>query len=150
MNWFIQIKKYATVGIGSVLTDFTIYGTLLHFANFSPEAANLISRPCGGLFSFIFNKIWTFDRKQLTGTHRELIRFGIVWVVAYSLSILLVWLFHLYFIRNQNVPLILSDLIQHITGWTVRMVEVLPKLCAETLVCIGLFLSHRFWTFRQH
>lgn len=150
MNWFIQIKKYATVGIGSAITDFSIYGALIHYANFSPEAANLISRPCGGLFSFTFNKIWTFDRKQMTGTHRELMRFGIVWIVSYCVSILLVWLFHQYFISNQEVPLALSGMIRHVTGWEFHLVEALPKLCAEGLVCIGLFLSHRFWTFRQH
>ena len=150
MSWLVQIKKYATVGIGSAITDFSIYGALIHFADFSPEGANLISRPCGGLFSFTFNKIWTFDRKQLTGTHRELIRFGFVWILSYCASILLVWLFHQYFIRNQTLPLGLTDMILHLTGWKVHMVEVLSKLCAESLVCIGLFLSHRFWTFRQH
>lgn len=150
MSWLNQIKKYATVGIGSAITDLSIYGVLIHFANFSPEGANLISRPCGGLVSFTFNKLWTFDRKQLTGTHRELIRFGIVWIVSYGASIVLVWLFHQFFIRNQNMPLEITKIIQHVTGWEIHMIEVLPKLCAESLVCIGLFLSHRFWTFRHH
>ena len=148
MGWFIQIKKYATVGIGSAITDLALYGALIHFANFSPEVANLISRPCGGLFSFTFNKIWTFDRKQLTGTHRQLVRFGVVWIAAFCLSMLFVWLFHHYFIQNQSLPLALTNMIQHLTGWNIHMAVVLPKLCAEGLVCIGLFLSHRFWTFR--
>ena len=146
----MQIKKYATVGIGSAITDFSINFSLIFFLNYSPEVANLISRPCGGLFSFTFNKIWTFDRKQFTGTHRELFRFGIVWVVSYCMSILLVWLFHLYFIRHPGFPLALSGSICHITWGEIAMIKVLPKLCAEGLVCIGLFLSHRFWTFRQH
>jgi putative flippase GtrA len=150
MNWFLQIKKYATVGVGSALTDFAIYGALIHYANYSPEVANLISRPCGGLFSFTFNKIWTFDRKQLSGTHHEIMRFGVVWAASYCLSILLVWVFHQYFIRDQSLPLALAGMIQHMTGWDVHLVEVLSKLCAESLVCIGIFLSHRFWTFRHH
>jgi len=150
MSWIIQIRKYATVGLGSAITDFSIYGVLIHFADFSPEGANLISRPCGGLFSFAFNKLWTFNRKQLTGTHRELIRFGIVWIISYCASILLVWGFHQLFMKHQYLPLGLADSILHLTGWKIHMVEVLPKLCAESLVGIGLFLSHRFWTFRHH
>lgn len=150
MNWMIQIKKYALVGVGSAITDLTVYGILIHSANLSPEIANLISRPCGGLFSFTFNKVWTFDRKQLTGTHHEMMRFSIIWLLAYCLSILFVWLFHLFFIRHQSLPMALSGPIQHLTGWTINFVEVLPKLFAEGSVCIGVFLSHRFWTFRQH
>ncbi|MEI6564507.1 MAG: GtrA family protein [bacterium] len=149
MSWRAQIKKYATVGIGSALTDFSIYGSLIHFAHLSPEIANLISRPCGGLFSFTFNKVWTFDRKQLSGTHRELGRFGIVWIVSYAVSELLVWLFHIYFVRNPGFPHAFSDSLRHITGVNLHLIEVIPKLCAESLVCIGLFLTHRFWTFRN-
>ncbi len=149
MNWLSQIKKYATVGIGSAITDLSIYGILIHFASFTPEGANLISRPCGGIFSFAFNKLWTFDRKQLSGTHRELIRFGIVWIVSYGASILLVWLFHHYFMHSPGVPSGISEIIHHVTGWKIHMVEALSKLCAEGLVCIGIFLSHRFWTFRN-
>ena len=150
MSWLVQIKKYATVGIGSAITDLSIYGSLVHFAGFSPEAANLISRPCGGLVSFTFNKIWTFDRSQISGTHRELIRFGVVWLASYCASILLVWLFHHFFIRNPDLPVGLSGIVQHLFGWTLHLEVVLPKLFAESLVCIGIFLSHRFWTFRQH
>lgn len=150
MNWLVQIKKYVTVGLGSAITDLTIYGILIHSADFSPEIANLISRPCGGLFSFTFNKLWTFERKQLTGTHREMMRFGIVWILSYCLSILLVWLFHLFFTRNQSLPIALTGTIQHLTGWNINLVVVLPKLFAEVSVCIGIFLTHRFWTFRQH
>ncbi len=149
MTWFNQIKRYATVGIGSTITDLFIYGVLINFANFSPEFANLISRPCGGLFSFAFNKIWTFDRKQIRGTHRELFRFGVVWCAAFCLSMLLVWAFHLYFIGNQNMPLAFAGMFKHLTGFDMNMLKILPKLCAEGLVCIGLFLSHRFWTFRH-
>ncbi|MEI6168471.1 MAG: GtrA family protein [bacterium] len=150
MTWLVQIKKYATVGIGSAITDLSIYGSLVHFAGFSPEAANLISRPCGGLVSFTFNKIWTFDRSTISGTHREFIRFGIVWVASYCASILLVWLFHQFFIRNPGLPAGLSEIVQHLSGYTLNLETVLPKLFAEGLVCTGIFLSHRFWTFRQH
>jgi putative flippase GtrA len=150
MSWIIQIKKYATVGVGSAITDFTIYGLLIHFAGLPPEGANLISRPCGGVFSFTGNKLWTFGRRQLAGTRREVTRFMIVWLVSYVISELLVWLFHLYFIRHPALPQALSGFIFHLSHTRADMVQALPKVCAESVVCVGLFLSHRFWTFRHH
>lgn len=150
MTWIKQIKKYVTVGAGSAITDFTIYGLLIHFAGLSPEATNLISRPCGGLFSFTGNKLWTFERRQMEGTRREFVRFWIVWAVSYVLSELLVWQFHIQFVRHSAFPLALSDAIGHLTGLRLDMIQVLPKICAEGIVCTGLFLSHRFWTFRHH
>ncbi len=149
MTLFIQLKKYLTVGIGSAITDFSLYGLLLRYAGLSPEVANLISRPCGGLFSFCGNKLWTFDRRQVQGTRRELTRFWIVWLVSYIASELLVWLFHVQFMRHDQLPVTLSAMIHHLTGIRPDMVKVLPKFCAECLVGIGLFLSHRFWTFRR-
>jgi len=150
MSLFTQIKKYLTVGAGSAITDFSTYGLLLYFAGLSPEIANLISRPCGGVFSFFGNKLWTFDRRQLEGTRREFTRFWIVWLASYLVSEILVWIFHLHFMRDSHVPSALSEMIDHLTGIRPDMVKVLPKFCAECLVGIGLFLSHRFWTFRHH
>lgn len=149
MSLFIQIRKYLTVGAGSAVTDLTVYGLLLHYGGASPVIANLISRPCGGVFSFFGNKLWTFDRRQLKGTHHEFMRFWIVWLVSYAVSELLVWLFHLYFTRHSAMPNALSDSIRHLAGMAPDMVSVLPKVCAECLVGVGLFLSHRFWTFRK-
>ena len=146
MSLIAQIKRYVTVGAGSAITDFTIYGLLLHFLGLPPEGANLISRPCGGIFSFLGNKLWTFNRKQLAGTRREFTRFWIVWLVSYALSELLVWGFHLHFIRHHGLPGALSGFILHVTSFHVNMIEVLPKICAECLVWFGLFLSDRFWT----
>lgn len=150
MSWLPQIKRYLTVGLGSAATDMTIYGLLLLYANLPPELANLISRPCGGLFSFTGNKLWTFERRHIAGTAREFSRFWVVWLVSYALSELLVWLFHLHFIRHHAIPDWISTVIRHMTGVQIVMVKVLPKLCAEGAVCIGLFLTHRFWTFRHH
>lgn len=148
MSLLSQIKRYLTVGLGSALTDFSVYGLLLHFAGWPPEVANLISRPCGGLFSFAGNKLWTFKRRQLEGTHRELARFWTVWLVSYLVSEVLVWLFHIHFRNHPGLPDSLSNAVHHLVGLRPDLVTALPKLCAECLVGLGLFLSHRFWTFR--
>ena len=150
MSWITQVKKYLTVGVGSAITDFTVYGLLIHFTGLPPEGANLVSRPCGGLFSFMGNKLWTFERTQLEGTRRQFIRFWIVWAVGYVVSELLVWLFHVYFVRNPALPHFVSSFLYHLSHTRVNMVQILPKILAEGLIATGLFLTHRFWTFRHH
>ena len=150
MSWITQVKKYLTVGVGSAITDFTVYGLLIHFTGIPPEGANLVSRPCGGIFSFMGNKLWTFERTELAGTRRQFIRFWIVWAVSYVLSELLVWLFHVHFVRDPALPRFISSFLYHLSRTQVDMVQILPKILAEGLIATGLFLTHRFWTFRHH
>lgn len=150
MSWISQLKRYVTVGAGSAATDLVVYGLLIHYSGFPPEGANLLSRPCGGLVSFTGNKLWTFDRRELAGTGRQFRRFWIVWLVAYAASELLVWLFHLYFAWHPSLPEALSGLIWHLSHTRPDMVQALPKVFAEGVVATGLFLTHRWWTFRQH
>lgn len=150
MRWTIQIKRYLTVGLGSAATDLSAYSLLVYFTGLSPEAANLISRPCGGLFSFTGNKLWTFERREAKGTGRQFARFWIVWFVSYAASELLVWLFDLYFTHHPTLPRLMTSVSIHLTGFGMNLEKLLPKLCAESCIAVGLFLTHRFWTFRQH
>jgi putative flippase GtrA len=122
-----QFRKFATVGILAATTDFCAYGLLIRFAGFTPVAANLVSRPMGGLVSFAFNKLWTFERRQVSGSHREFARFWFVWLIAYAASTGLVGFF------NRRLGL----------G------PALTKLFAEGLVAGAVFLTHRLWTFRH-
>lgn len=126
MALLTQIRRFVTVGAGSVLTDFCVYGFLTRGLDINPLVANLISRPLGGLFSFVCNKLWTFQRQRVAGTSRELFRFWVIWVLAYAASEGLVWVFYGGF----------------------RMGAFAAKFCAEALLCVAVFLTHRYWTFR--
>lgn len=120
-------RRYMTVGAGSTVTDFTVLALLSREAGWSAVAANAVSRPCGGLFSFVANKLWTFERREARGTALQIRRFWLVWLGAYASSSLLVWLF------------------AHYTGWS-----ALPcKLAAESVVSPAVFFIMRHWTFRR-
>lgn len=127
MKLLTQLRRYLTVGVGSAMTDFCLYGLLIRFAGLSPLTANLISRPAGGLFSFAGNKLWTFERGQRAGTGTQFLRFWMTWLGAYAISELSVW-----FLSNRLG-----------TG------PFLAKVGAEAIACSGVFLTHRFWTFRN-
>lgn len=126
MKLITQLRRYLTVGIGSAITDFCIYGLLIRFAGCTPMIANLISRPAGGLFSFTGNKLWTFERTQRAGTLTQFLRFWTTWIGAYAISELSVWFF------------------SHRLGAG----PVLTKVGAEAIACSGVFLFHRLWTFQ--
>ncbi len=111
--------------MAAALTDFCLYGLMVRFAGLPPVIANLISRPTGGLVSFLGNKMWTFERRTLAGTRAQALRFLATWICAYAASEILVWLFH---DRLGFTPLP-------------------AKVSAEAIACSGVFLTHRVWTF---
>jgi putative flippase GtrA len=125
-SFLLQARRYVAVGLGSAATDLCVYALLTRNMGVDPLVANLISRPRGGVCSFVFNKLYTFKRTQVAGTPRELIRFWIIWMLAYAASEGLVWVFH-------------SRL-----HWG----SFITKVCAEAIVCSFVFLTHRYWTFR--
>jgi putative flippase GtrA len=121
-----HLKKYLTVGAGSATTDFLVFTVLCRYTGWSAWAANLISRPCGGCFSFCFNKFWTFSRRESRGTGRQLLRYWMTWLVTYGASELLVWA------------------LSRRAGWS----AFASKVTAECAVNAAGFLVHRHWTFR--
>lgn len=125
MKLFLQIRRYLTVGLAAALTDFCLYGILVRFGPVSPVVANLVSRPVGGLVSFLGNKMWTFERRSLAGSRTQALRFLLTWVCAYAASESLVWFFH----NQLGFP------------------PLAAKLSAEAVACSGVFLTHRLWTF---
>ncbi len=127
MRMLIQLRRYLATGALAALADFCLYGLLVRLAGVAPVIANLISRPAGGLVSFAGNKVWTFERRSLAGTPLQFLRFAVTWFGAYLASEALLWFFH------------------HRLGFR----PMLAKLCAEAIACSGVFLTHRFWTFRS-
>ena len=125
MKLLHQVRRYLTVGLAAALTDFCLYGILVRFGAVAPVIANLISRPAGGLVSFLGNKMWTFERRSLADIRAQALRFLITWICAYAVSESLVWLFH----NRLGFP------------------PLVAKLSAEAVACSGVFLAHRFWTF---
>jgi len=121
-----HVRRWLGVGTLSTIVDFTIYEVLQYYAGWLPVAANMVSRPCGGIVSFVFNKIWTFERREARGTGGQALRYLCVWLSAYSMSNLLVGLF---------------------TG-PAHWPQLPAKMVAEPIVNSIGFLVLRHWAFR--
>lgn len=120
-----DFRRYVFVGMGAALTDFTVYTLLTRGLSIHPVIANAVSRPLGGLVSFTANRYWTFRGRGKAALHIQFVRFWVVWGLSFTLTELLIGLFH--------------------DGW--HWEAVISKLCAESVAGIFNFLMQRHWTF---
>ena len=120
-----DFRRYVIVGIGAVLTDFTVFILLTHGGMLHPLMANAVSRPLGGLVSFTANRHWTFRGRGKAALHVQFVRFWIVWGLSFMLTEALIWLFH----DGLHWPAVIS------------------KLGAEGMAGLFNFLMQRYWTF---
>lgn len=126
-NLFGDASRYALSGLGAAATDFAIYGALHLGLGWAPVHANLISRPVGGLASFMFHKYFTFQNRGTARTTTQFVRFWGVWILSFLVSQSLIW----YASRVLNLQ------------------GVLAKVIAEGAAALISFLCQRFWTFSR-
>lgn len=126
-TWMVELVRYGICGIAAGGTDFGVYALLVHVADMPPLAANLISRPLGGIVSFTANRLWTFRaRAKSSAVHVQAGRYVVVWLIAYLLSEFFLWI----------------DL-HWLGSW-----PVLAKGAAEGCAALAAFALNRWWTFR--
>lgn len=117
--------RYALSGLGAAATDFGLY-LLLHLTfDVTPALTNLVSRPLGGLVSFLLHKYFTFQNRGTAQTGTQFKRFWIVWALSFVISQGMVWW--------------LSSI------WPNH--GVLAKLAAESAAVLCSFFCQRYWTF---
>ena len=130
LSWLNTFRRFVTVGACAFAVDFLVYYLLTLEQGgaplLSPLVANLISRPCGGLVSFFFNKKWTFSQWGSDPTHKQFIRFWVVYLISYTLSEIMVYMYH------------------HVLNFSARPTKILAELSVGGFN----FLCHRFWTFK--
>ena len=121
--------RYGVCGVGAALTDYTTFLLLVRGAEWSPVAAQALSRPAGGLVSFAANRLWTFRHRRGHAVHVQFVRFWTVWAGCYALA-LAALAFYLWLLPD-------------------RCPRVVAKMCADTTVGIVTFLLQRHWTFEE-
>lgn len=117
--------RFCTVGVGNTLIDFSLFFVLIKIG--APYlSAQLIAYSAGILNSFIWNRFWTFQRKQKM-KFGELFRFLLINIIALiATNVLLIYLYDLF-----EMPLIVSKVIATGIG-----------------ICIT-FLGSRFYVFQN-
>lgn len=118
--------RYVLSGCGAAGADLSTYSLLTGACGLAPEVANLVSRPVGGIVSFLLHKHFTFGNRGRAATHVQFGRFGMVWLSTFAISQGLVVVFHR----------------------AVRFGPLLTKITAEGGAGVFSFLCQRSWTFR--
>lgn len=122
---FGQLRRFLTTGLGAAATDLGLYTLLSSGFGIHPLAANLVSRPAGGLVSFLGNKYYTFRGKQRRRARTQILKFVAVWFLSFALSETLVGLLH----------------------GSAGLSPVPSKVLAEIAAGGVTFLCHKYWTF---
>ncbi len=86
----IQFIRFLGVGVINTLIGFTIIFACMYLARLGPEISNLIGYVCGVIISFFLNKKYTFNSNKKG--HKEAIRFLIVFGIAYTANLLVLYI----------------------------------------------------------
>lgn len=152
---FIQLIKFALVGVLNTLVDFLVYTLLVLVFGISENNVfmiglfTLIAYACGVLNSFILNTRWTF-RQEYKRTAKERVMFVAVNIVSWGLSYLLVWLFSNHVFSGSSI----TDWVCSLIGFTTpekvsKVVSILSKLLATPFVIIVNFLGNKLLVFNK-
>jgi putative flippase GtrA len=87
-----KASKYASVAGGAAIIDWIMF-VALHFLGVPPLGAQATSRISGGVFSFLANRYWSFDARKKTHVTVQGRRFLLLYIVSYSMSLGLFYLF---------------------------------------------------------
>ena len=123
----MTLVKYLLVGILNTIVGFGLI-FLLMWRGFSPELANIIGYAVGICFSFVMNRIFTFQSKQTSkkANLREFIKFVSSMLIAWSLNFITLKIC-LKMGVNAYLAQIISGGIYTITGYLLSKIWVFKK-----------------------
>ena len=122
----LQFSKYSVAAAGATALDWFAF-LLLGYPGISPVVAQMIARVGGGVFSFMLNKFWSFDKDGsvtiIKSGRRFLLLYGFSYVLSISIFALIV--------NGLDISLYIAKLIAD-----------------STCFCVN-FLFMRHYTFHQ-
>lgn len=121
----LQAGRYTGVAVQSAGTDWLVFAGLVAVGA-DVLVAQGVARLAGGAYSFVANKVWSFESTSWRGVDRQVLRFGMLYAVSYALSLGLLSLF----VEGLGAPVPAS------------------KLGADAACFVVNFLVMRSWVFR--
>ena len=123
----MTLVKYLLVGVLNTIVGFGLI-FLLMWRGFSPEISNIIGYAVGICFSFVMNKIFTFQSKQTSkkANLAEFFKFVSSMLIAWSLNFITLKIC-LKFGVNPYISQIIAGAIYTITGYLLSKIWVFKK-----------------------
>lgn len=85
-----QFSRFLTVGAFNTVLGYAVIFSAMYGLGFSPELSNAIGYAVGFAFSFVLSKVFTF--RSVGKPSAELVRFLIVFLVAYSANLITLYI----------------------------------------------------------
>jgi putative flippase GtrA len=115
-----ELWRYAVCGAGATVVDYGVWWLLTSEAGWWTVAAQLVSRPAGGLVGFTGNRWWTWRHRREFSAGRQFTRFWIVWGVGYLLSAVALYLYSRGLPNDRLLSKVLADLSAGLIGFLLQ------------------------------
>ncbi len=125
VHFFRQFLSFFGVGVVSAIMHYGLLYALVEIFFYDPVSAALAGYIAGGSVSYVLNRIFTYQSQR--GHIAAGWRFGVVAIVGFVLTWLLMGLFHARL------------------GWH----YMLAQLATTGIVLVWSFLAHKYWSFKD-
>lgn len=113
---FLEMIKYGLTGIASTITDFGIYGLLVHMFSFDIVSASILARIVSVIIHFTSNKHFTFSRNHRPDLG-EIGKYLMVATFNLIASICLIWPFMKYLHMGEVLAKFVAQCCLFITSY---------------------------------
>lgn len=103
-----QFVRYCAVASTSAIFDWIVYSFLV-FIGFHYLGAQVFARLGGGLWAFIANKHWSFNKKNSSNVNVEGQRFAVLYFFSYFISLTSIWILVDMLDQNEFFGKFVSD-----------------------------------------
>lgn len=138
-----RFLKFATVGVGGMVTHMTIFNILAFVVHVDPRLANVIGFCTAVVQNFTLNRNWTFPETRQRHAGAQLGQFAIVSVIGLAINLAVFTV-----VSNVLEPfwntVISNPQLAHVLGNNFALAS------AILVVLFWNFTANRLWTFRQH
>ncbi len=137
--FFFQLAKFGLIGVGNTVIDLGLY-TLLIYISGSAEGLAItlfktISVAVAIINSYIWNKYWSFQKKELRDVSKEFTHFVSVSVIGLVL--------------NVAITSILTNFVDPVLGMNQTAWATLAGGSASVLVLAWNFLGYKLFVFKK-
>lgn len=136
--------KFSMVGAFGAVIDFGVFNLLIHFMNFKPFHASIVSFIFAVLSNFLLNRYWTYPDSRTKRFQQQFIQFSVVSLVGLGIRSLLFSPIEkiLLSIANQIIP----------TSFVLTPTFIGYNLTLAILILVVMFwnfFANRFWTYND-
>ena len=118
-----QFVRYCAVASTSAIFDWIVYSFLV-FIGTHYLGAQVFARLGGGLWAFVANKYWSFNKRHSSNLNVEGQRFAVLYFFSYFVSLASIWFLVDMLDQNEFIGKFISDTFCFFLNYLVMKVYV--------------------------